>query len=126
MKSNHASFIVLNLVLCIYVLHQYGILSYLGILMILVTHELGHYICALIKGRNPELFISSSGDPGVQYDGERTVFFMAGGMIANFLFLPVFIGMEIMDMEPWYLLLLIIGGSLSDIVKIVKDLRKSE
>jgi len=94
--------------------------------MIVVIHELGHYICAVIKGRNPEFFISRGGDPGVQYDGGRTIFITAGGMIANFLFLPLFIRMEIMEMEPWYLLLLIIGGSLSDIAKIVKELEKNE
>ena len=47
-------------------------------------------------------------------------------MIANFLFLPIFVGIGIMDMEPLFMALLIIGGSLSDIAKIVKELRKCE
>lgn len=94
--------------------------------MIVATHELGHYIFAVIDGRDPEFVVSSGGNFGVTYDGERTLIIMAGGMIVNFLFLPLFVGMGIMDMEPWYLALLIIAGSSSDIVKIIKMLRKTK
>jgi len=126
MKNKHVSFIFLNLVVCVCILPQYGVISYIGVLMIVGIHELGHYMCAAIEDRNPEFCISSSVDPAVRYDGERTIFIAAGGMIANLLFFPLYIKMEIMDMEPWYLLLLIIGGSLRDIMNIVKVLRKSK
>ena len=129
MKNRHVSFIVLNLVLCICVTYQFGVLSYLAVLMLIFTHELGHYIFAAIKGENPKFIVSSEGNWAISYrdrPGENSVLFLSGGMIANFLFLPIFIGMGVMDMEPWHIALLIIGGSMSDIAKIVKELRKRE
>lgn len=128
MENRHTFFILFNLVLCVCITYQYGIISYLGVLMIVITHELGHYACAIIKGRDPEFIISSRGDPGVRYGGGRTIFIAAGGVMTNFLFLPVFTGMEIMGVESRIPVLLIIGGSLRDIrdiVNIVKELRKS-
>lgn len=125
-RGKYVRVMVLNLIGCVYVLYRYGVLSCLGILMIIATHELGHYMCAVIKGRNPEFIVSNGGSFGVRYGGGWATFITAGGMIANFLFLPILVGMGIMDMNPLIIALLIIGGSLSDISKIVKELRKSE
>ncbi len=95
--------------------------------MILATHELGHYMCAVIKGKNPRFIYR--GNFGIVYSrkvGERSLFITSGGMIVNFLFLPLFVGMRVLDMEPWWMALLIIGGSLSDIVEIVKIVKGAE
>lgn len=121
MKSNIMYFIVINVIVCYFVLSQLGVLTYIGIVMMVVTHEMGHYIFALLKNRTPRFIISSSGDPGVNYKGERSMLILSGGMIFNFLSLPIFIYM--MNIEYWYIPLFIIGGSLSDIAKIMKRLR---
>ena len=126
MKSRRARVMAINLVVGFYISYRYGVLSCLGILIMVTSHELGHYMFAVIKGKDPEFIISSGGNFGVRYDGERELLITAGGMIINFLFLPLFIGIGMMNMEPYFIALLIIGGSLSDIVKITKELRKSE
>jgi len=125
-KTKYLSFILFNLVVAFYLSYRYSVLSYLGLLMMIAIHELGHYVFAVIDGGVPEFIISSRGDFGVTYDREWTVLFGAGGMLANFLFLPLFVGMGIMDMGPGWIVLLIIGGSSRDIMNIVKELRKSE
>lgn len=127
MKSKHAWPIIVYLAVGLYFSYRYSALSSLGILMIGVTHELGHYMCAVIKGKDPR-FIYRGGNFGVAYSrkaGERSLFITSGGMIVNFLFLPLFVGMEVLDMNALWIALLIIGGSIRDIVHIVKDLRKS-
>ena len=125
MKSKYVSFVVVNLLLCLYISYRYGILDYLGVLMIVTIHELGHYMFALIKGGDPEFIVSSKGDPGVEHDVD-SVFVASGGVIFNLLSLPIFVGMRVMDMTPFFMVLLIIGGSLYDIVKITKMLRRNE
>lgn len=130
MKGKHTWSIIVYLAVGIYFSYRFGVLSCLGILMIGVTHELGHYVCAVIKDRNPRFIYR--GNFGVAYsvkDGGQSLFITAGGMILNFLFLPLFVGMEILDMNAGWIALLIIGGSISDIVgivKMVKGLKKSE
>ena len=95
--------------------------------MMITSHELGHYMFAAIKGKDPEFIVSSGGNFGVRYDGgERSLLITSGGMIVNFFFFPLFVGIGIMNMEPHFIALLIIAGSMSDIVHIVKELRKSE
>jgi len=124
-KSKYVTFMVVNLLVCLFVLHYYGIFDYLGVLMIVTIHELGHYMFALIKGGNPKFIISSKGDPGVRHGGD-SLFVASGGMVFNFLSLPIFVGMRVMDMTSSFIVLLIICGSLADIVSITKMLRKTE
>ncbi len=118
--------IILYLAVGIYFSYRFGVLSCLGLVMILVTHEVGHYMCAVIKDKDPR-FIYREGKFGVAYSGrvgEESLLIASGGMIVNFLFLPLFTGMRVLDMDAWWITLLIIGGSLRDIVKIVKELRR--
>ncbi len=129
MKNKYVRVIIIYLVVGLYISYRYGVLSYLGYLMIMVTHELGHYMFAAINDKNPEFVLSSEGNFGVRYDGPQSLLTTAGGMIVNFLFLPLFVGMKMLDMNTGWIVLLIIGGSMSDIVKIVKmvkGLKKSE
>ena len=126
MKSSHVRVMVISLLAGFYISYRYGVLSCLAILMILASHELGHYMCAVIKGRDPEFIITSGGNFAVMYGGGESFLVTAGGMIVNFLFLPIFVGMRMMDAGPMWIALMIIGGSLSDIVHITRELRKSE
>lgn len=122
MKSKYTWPIIVYLAVGLYFSYRYSVLSSLGILMILVTHELGHYMCVVIKGGDPR-FIYREGKFGVAYSGkvrEQSLLIASGGMIVNFLFLPLFVGMGVLDMDALWMALLIMGGSLSDIVKIVK------
>ena len=126
MKGKHTWSIIVYLAVGLYFSYRYSALSSLGILLIMVSHELGHYMCAVIKDKNPRFIYR--GNFGVSYSrrvGERGLLIMSGGMIVNFLFLPLFVGMKVLDMDALWIALLIIGGSLGDIVHIVKELRKS-
>ncbi len=126
MRSKYERVIVVYLLLGLYISYRYNVLSYLGILMMVTSHELGHYMFAVIKDRDPEFVVLSGGNFGVRYDGgERSLLITSGGMIVNFFFFPLFVGIGIMNMEPHFIALLIVAGSLSDIVKITKELRKS-
>ena len=125
MKSNYTLFMIVNLIAGFYISYRYSILSYLGILMIIATHKLGHYICAVIKDRNPEFTILRGRNFGIQYRGDNSILITTGGMIVNFVFFPLFVGMEIMEMDPWFLVLFIMVGSLGDVVKIIKMLRNN-
>ena len=126
MESKYVRVMVINLVVGVYLSYRYSVLSYLGVLMMIAIHELGHYVFAVIGGEDPKFIVSSGGNFGVTYDGERTVLISGGGMIVNFLFIPLFVGMGMMDMGLGWVALLIIAGSSSDIVRITRVLRSVE
>jgi len=93
--------------------------------MIIATHELGHYLCAVIRNKKPR-FIIRYGNLGVSYSrevGESALLITSGGVILNFLFLPLFVGMGIMDAPPFWIGMMILGGSISDISSIIRSLR---
>ena len=123
--NKYVPIIFAYLVVAYVITNMYGILSYIGLWMIIATHELGHYLCAVIRNKNPK-FIVSSISLGVLYHrkvGESGLLITSGGMILNFLFLPLFVGMGIMNAPPFWIGLMILGGSVSDISSIVRSLR---
>ncbi len=118
-----------QLILCGFVLYYYTPLAYLIVLMIMVTHELGHFVFATFMNESPKFVIADNGNPRMMVEANKmSVFSAAGGIVTNLFFLPVFIGMGLMYMDLWFVVLLIVGGALGDMLLIVRliklDVRK--
>ncbi len=121
MANKYMYFVGSQLGICGFVLYYYNPLAYLITLMIMVTHELGHYIFATFMNENPKFAIADNGNPRIMVEANKmSVFSAIGGIVANLSFLPVFIGMGLMYMDLWFVALLIAGGALGDMLLIAR------
>lgn len=110
-----------QLIICGFVLYYYSPLAYLIVLMIMVTHELGHYIFATLMNEGPEFVVADNGNPRILVKANKmSVFTAVGGIAVNLFFLPVFMGMGVMYMDLWFVALLIVGGALGDMLLIAR------
>ena len=95
--------------------HPSSIMDVLMLGFIMLIHEIGHAFFIVLHGTVGTLgFVN--GNLCVKYQGERRLVFFLGGIFFNLLTFPVAYRMTT-QLSPWFVLAIIIVGSLSDLLR---------
>lgn len=102
-------------------LYYYDAMTLLGMVCLITSHELGHYIFSLWENAEPRFIISHTGNIGVRSTTPSVCISMAG-LLVNFLLIPLIsAGSEI---EWWGWVMIVICASSKDIGKTRKMLER--
>lgn len=112
-QSKYIKFVLLQVGIVMVTLGLYDVLTLFGYIIMIMSHEFGHYIFALIDGGTPKFGIDDGGNPCVVCE-YMSVTTGLGGLMVNLLLMPLFFWLY--NMAWWSVIMLIFALAFKDIV----------